>query len=369
MLFTACIEEFEPEVTKYENLLVVDGMITNEPGPYLVKLSRSYPYDEYNAQPVRGAMVQLIDEDGNTESLSENSPGKYYTAVNGMKGIPGKSYKIYILTASGDEYESDFEKLKSVPPIDSVFWVIETNQKGNIGKNVSGLQFYVNTHDPQNKTKYYRYEWKETWEIRVPYIKPEWPDRITCWKNSSFKNIVITNSEGLKEDKIANFPVFFVPEGGDRFYIKYSLLMTQFSLTQNAYKYLDQLEKYNENMGTLFDPVPTAVKGNVVDMNDESIPVLGFFMASGITTKRIFVKRDEIPRNLNMLSGFEHCRIFPLYNEDELNAYLRNGYIFLYFDTDMTGNDFLALSNHLECADCTVNGSKQKPDFWDDDEK
>ena len=46
-LTPSCVEPFYPEIEAYENILVVDGSITDENRPYLVKLSRSFSYGEY----------------------------------------------------------------------------------------------------------------------------------------------------------------------------------------------------------------------------------------------------------------------------------------------------------------------------------
>ena len=38
-------KKYWPELDKYEDVLVVDGMITNKPGPYTIRLSISAPID------------------------------------------------------------------------------------------------------------------------------------------------------------------------------------------------------------------------------------------------------------------------------------------------------------------------------------
>ena len=58
-------------------LLVVEGLITDEPGPFRVSLTSSIPvYDEENTvvsyyPPVSGAEVQIVDDKGNIYAFRE----------------------------------------------------------------------------------------------------------------------------------------------------------------------------------------------------------------------------------------------------------------------------------------------------------
>ncbi len=43
----SCVDEYWPDLgSKYNKLLVVDGLITTDPGPYLIKLSTSTSVDQ-----------------------------------------------------------------------------------------------------------------------------------------------------------------------------------------------------------------------------------------------------------------------------------------------------------------------------------
>ena len=67
-----CIEPYDVKIDKQEKMLVVNGLITNEPGPYTIKLTTSYNYGDYfgAVDPyVDGATVSIQDETGNSEIL------------------------------------------------------------------------------------------------------------------------------------------------------------------------------------------------------------------------------------------------------------------------------------------------------------
>ena len=71
----SCVEEFQPQLNESDELLVVDGKITNLEGPYTIKLSRSSGLDIHAIEPVAGASVVIIEENGPTVSLTEIEPG------------------------------------------------------------------------------------------------------------------------------------------------------------------------------------------------------------------------------------------------------------------------------------------------------
>lgn len=70
-----CIEEFDLQLNEIEPRLVVDAQITNEPGPYYVRLTQSRNGDFYgdynsdNAEPVLNATIIISDNLGVVDTL------------------------------------------------------------------------------------------------------------------------------------------------------------------------------------------------------------------------------------------------------------------------------------------------------------
>src|SRR4051812_22605403 len=86
-----CIDPFYVPTVENEMVIVVEGMITDQPGPYNVDLSYSNNINEALSfvNKVRQASVVLFDDQGNSEVLREVAPGNYQTSANGIKGIVG----------------------------------------------------------------------------------------------------------------------------------------------------------------------------------------------------------------------------------------------------------------------------------------
>lgn len=80
-LMYGCEDVITYELNSTTPRIVIEGAVTDEAGPYKVKISRSSDYfnfDSYNN--VSNAEVIISDSRGNSETLSETSPGVYETA-------------------------------------------------------------------------------------------------------------------------------------------------------------------------------------------------------------------------------------------------------------------------------------------------
>lgn len=360
-LIAGCIEPFEPDIDRYENVLVVDGTLTNEDEDLFVRLSRTFGYYDLEELMVIGAVVAVMDDEGNSAIYDEISPGLYKLDKGIMPGIVGRSYKLMIETADEKVYESDFEILKKPVEIDSVFYEVREDI-GTLGK-VDGVQLYLNSKDEESETHYYRWDWTETWEFFVPYQKPGYESKRICWKENISSNITIANTLQLVEDYNYKQKLNFVSTAGNKLLKLYSTNVRQYSLTAKAYDFWRKLELANEHTGSLFDPPPTPVIGNMQNVDDPYEPVLGYFQVSGVSQKRIFISREELPPTMDLTTGNEHCSSMQVIGEGltELQTGWYLLFRFTWMDTIHT-----SMSSHVDCYDCTMNGDNLKPDFWID---
>lgn len=362
-LLDACIETFYPDIDGQESILVVDGMVTDAKGPSLVRLSRTFSYDDHSHPPEKGAMVIILDGNGMPHYLEEREAGSYYTDTASFRAGAGGHYQLQIILADGNTYQSDYVTLKKAPPVESFnvrYEQVETRDRGEV---IHGLQFYLNTYDPENETRYYRWEWTETWEFTVPMQAPDMADRYHCWKSQASSSILIANTKHLTADRIIDFPLHFVSTESNRLRILYSLLVRQYAISPEAYEFWKTHEDLEENAGTLFDPIPAKVAGNIYNITDPGEQVLGYFEASGLATRRIFVSHDLIPENISIPSEFEFCKFLVLEDPENLPYWLNAGWIFVdeYYDMNRR---MVRLTNSPKCYDCTLTGSNERPGYW-----
>jgi hypothetical protein len=368
-----CSEPYTPEISKYEDMLVVDGVITDESGPYTVRLTRSFRYTDAAGLPEQMAIVLLKDDQGNATSLLETSPGVYETTDPDFRGIIGRQYQLYIQTSDQQVWESEFVELKKVPEIERLY--AEFGEKLAESGPEEGFQIYVDTHDPDNATKYYRYDFEETWEFVVPYPSYYIVDNNLlrfrtekvgdCWKTLASDEIIVTTSENMQSDIIRRFPVHFVSTKSNRLGIKYSILVRQYSMSREAYVYWKQVKDVNQDLGSIFDKQPAQIRGNVYNVNNPDMPVIGFFEATCVDSARLFITRSELPGTALLVSEFARCRYDYLVIQKNLFLqYHEQGYCMVLDAITTEILNGLGIVKPFECCDCTLTGSNVRPSFW-----
>ncbi len=372
LISAGCVEEFNPDLEKYDNVLIVEGLLTNSPEECFVYISRSYEYQQKTGEKLSGAEVKVIDDLGNEQVFVEKEKGKYFSKNPDFAGIPGRSYQLIIKTPDNETYISDAEKMKPPVEIENIYF--EPDKIIEDGQNYDGVQIYINAQDPENKVNYYAWEYKETWEFIVPYEADWLIGAKTCYISSGPKKFLLGTTIQNTAAAINKEPILFVSTRTNRLRKKYSLLVKQYSLSESQYKFLENLKNSNQTTGTLFDPTPIMMQGNMRSTNEKAKPMLGFFQVSGVSTKRIFITPDDLPWNYYVPKGFNcdststnvidsvvlrKCTIqdtvkfsdHSIKNTTPINDIERQGFILM--DTSSINHDTLL---YLElCDTCEVN--------------
>lgn len=361
ILLASCKDVYNPHIKNVNyNYLVVEGNIVAGNDSTFIRLSRTIPVaDSSTVQPELNATVIAEGDGGDTYQLQNTNDGVYFSAP--LKINPNENYRLHIFTANGKEYASDFVPVKRTPPIDSVSWKLDKTK---------GVTIYANTHDATGNSKYYKWDYVETWEHRVPYyssyifendmLLPRKPDEqvYQCWSVVPNSNISIASTTNLSSDVVFEKPLVLVPYGSEQMRIVYSILVKQYALTKEAFEFWENLQKNTERIGSIFDPQPFADFGNLHCISDTSEPVLGYISAATISQQRIYIFRSDLS---SWFYNLPLCETDTLHNADELRSTLSGG-DFLAISTVGTGSDILAVE--ADCADCRRHGgSTIKPPY------
>lgn len=366
MIFSGpgCITQFVPETEEAQELVVVEGLITNQSGANIIKISKSQPLGKKSTvKPLKGCTVRISDDQGHTALLTEKATGTYSTDPASFRGMEGRKYTLEILTNNATlnhyTYRSLPMEMKSVPPIDSIFYTkVLLADPGPLSRREEGCQVYLNTHDPEGKCKYYRWDFSETWEFRLPYSLPV---NNVCWMNVNSTEINIKNISGLSENMVFKYPIRFISNETDRLKVKYSLLVNQYSLNEDEYFYWEKLRNVYEETGGLYDITPASIPGNIFCVEDPGEKVLGYFSVSARSAKRIFIN-ENFYGIINLYTDCISDTIFGNQPIIELNSTIWALEQNLYAMPPYT-----VVTDKKRCADCTVRGTTTRPDFWDDD--
>lgn len=366
LVVTACIDEFWPDISDYDNIMVVDGTLTNDPGPYTVRLSMTSDVDNPGYIPFTGCSVTIEDDSGNTESLTETEPGTYITSADGFRGLIGRKYRIRIYTPVGKTYSSPFQELLAPVGIDSVYAEVEYHETADSYHDLAGLQFFVDTYRAETDSNFYLWKLVETYEFHSDFFIDylfmgywkQFNDRDsvhTCWTTQNVFEFFTAHTLNLTDPILIRYPLHYVDTETRRLQIKYSLFVQQFTIGADAYSFFDQIRNLMVDAGKLYTKQPYPITGNVTNNDDPGEPVLGYFLVGGIDKKRIFVTRP-----INVPFYFPVCELIT----DMRGLYMEPRYTWpIYVTTTPEGARGYAAK---PCFDCTLNGGVlEKPDFWE----
>lgn len=378
MAWWGCKQPYNPKpIAVASNYLVVEGAINTGTDSTVIHLSRTVPLSSKAATtPELGAIVTIISDGGASYPCVETGKG-YYKAA-GLNVTSG-NFGLKINTNDGKVYQSDMVSAKNSPPIDSVYYRIKNN----------GVQIYADTHDPANNTHYYRWDFNETYEYHsafqaIVYLSTTPVDTVLlrplsnqvyiCWQSDTSTNILLNSSAKLAKDIIENNPVAFIPSTSEKIESRYSILVKQYALTTDAYNYFQQLKQNTEQLGSIFDPQPSELTGNIHCVSNPSEPVLGYVTAGTPSEQRIFIDNSSLPAWL-AVSPYASCKMDTDLFEEPVGKTLVN-YVqqYIYTGIDMPIYPIqpplspiilgYAASSPF-CVDCTIHGGTNiQPGFW-----
>jgi hypothetical protein len=387
LLLIKCIDPFTPKLDKYQSLLVVDALLTDDEIPCYVKISRTSVTPDEIPPKVKGAIVSISDDMGNYTLLNEVSDGIYKTDSLTFRGVAGRIYTLKIQTDDGKEFESEPGLLNKGRDIDTVYFNRDSKTTDD-GEVQEGITIFIDSKNP-SESKYFRLTYEEWWKFNIPHpVMYKYVDEqhiyeipienVTCFKNRKSDEVIIH----LLDDKVdAGFiksPVCFIAsEKSDRLLIQYCIQVSQYAISEKEYEFWSMMKEINESGGDIFDKQPFPIISNIHCVSDPAENVLGYFQVCGASKKRIYITGNEIAA-LGLKPYAYVCDLVMKGPQDYLASEHPMTFDRIYNDYTMQNYNFIA-PNYINsiildrlvfvdkyCSDCTTSGSPEKPDFWVD---
>jgi hypothetical protein len=323
-----CISEIQLNTEPGDlTTLVVDGDFTNSKSEHRLFLSRPNKYGVSKFEHVPNAKISIHDDAGNKanyiETLSSELIPYYQLAANALPAVPGRSYFIEIALEDGTMY-------RSVPQVMPVFVPLDTvrlnprvvPRLGNGGIVVEDRLAFVEVETPlptANNPIYLR------WDANCVYYFPELslpgplppPTKqcyVTDFFNDQFVPLIELSNQGGSTFKyeIGNKFVDKAFEKGAYFNV------IQRSVTAESFNYWKKLSRVSNPEGTVFDAPPGTLLGNISNVSNPDIGVLGFFEVSSVDTFRIKVFNNTLGPDFTV--GL-HCDQFDYYRGSDQECF------------------------------------------------
>jgi hypothetical protein len=336
LLSDACVDPIDVSLPNRPAPLVVDGMITDEPGPYQVKLFYATPLGGTlsKAQPETGASVFIASDRNETEQLFEKSPGIYETSTFGIRGQVGVSYQVVIITKTGKKYESDMQLMKSAGTIQQAYTEFEedavisldiSDDAPSLTEYDDAFNLYVDAVASQNDSEPDFLRWRVTGTYEVltfPQLNRQAtpggfvPDPLPCsgyirqglairkiaecvccecWQTEYSTSSVISDNSNEDDVEFTKVHLGKIPATTMRFFKRYHVEIEQLSVSKELHYFWKLVQTQQSATSNIFQPNAVKIRGNVWCSTDPEEEVLGIFSVSAITRVTMFIEPSDIP--------------------------------------------------------------------------
>ncbi|MFC5271289.1 DUF4249 domain-containing protein [Adhaeribacter terreus] len=326
-LLSGCIKPLDFEAEEPAKMLVVSGMITDEPGPYTVNLTTTFKYGSYfsDIEPsVRNAEVTISDENGKTVTLKETHPGVYETDSAAIRGRVGGKYTLRVKLRDGKQYVSETEELRAAQPIDRVYArlkpVVIVNEK-NDQVTVNYVSILVDTKDPGNERNFYRWIFNNTYEVTTqpenfmgvdhngkPVPAPK-DCCHQCWVSEKSSVVNVREDLQFNGNALVGQEVSKIPFKPRYFQNKHFVEVRQFAISEGAYRFWKTLDDQIAGTGSVQEPAPANAVSNIKNEANPQEQVLGYFSAAGVSKKSFFIQPFDFGIYAGTFVFPDDCRI------------------------------------------------------------
>lgn len=298
IFLTQCVEPIKFKIKSEEPKLVVYGVINDQDDSCMVKLSYTGSYLSEDGLPINTTTpalanrVSISDNEGNEVDLDYYAPGEYLT--RNLKGKVGNTYTLLVEMPDGKKYKSKPETLPNVPNIDEISF-----QPENRTRFINGVLFadailhiLISFEDNANQKNFYKWKWigEASFRINSELAPPVSSIPFACYykldpyaSDPYADELNVLSDKNIDGQKYTHKALTFNSQSFDvRFRSGISLLLAQYSLTQEAFEFWNKMKRLVNNQGSIFDPAPFQVIGNMYSIENEKEIVLGYFGASSV---------------------------------------------------------------------------------------
>lgn len=269
LFFVACEKIVEIEIPSEGTRLVVESEIYSTRDLWKVKLSLNQPYfDQDVAEDVSTASVYIVELGGDTVFLNYADTGTYIS-LDSQQCVVGRSYELNVVY-DGQVYKAQ-EQLQNALPIDEI---LSFFLPPDVSFFPTGNYVFLQGQIDSTKNNFYVFK-----TYRNDTLKS------TDLDDDAFGAVTLLNSEFNIDDIQAELnagklprPILFDVDPGD------TILVEQFAVTEDYYKFLGDLGAQQGRSGTPFDPPPANPNNNISNGG------LGYFSVANKETAILIVE-------------------------------------------------------------------------------
>ena len=280
---TSCLDKIDVPLRQETQKMVIEGLITNDPQFVSLKISQTTSFGTSNStEPLKGAYVEVRSSTSEVTVFrpSPDDLGFYRPNNRQWAGKEGVSYSIFIVLPDGRTFQSVAQKMPAA--------VAVTNLDATFQEGASpGFRASASFKDPVETENYYRwtasgFHIRLSTGVAVGFGGGRCCNR--CWVLKRENSINLFSDLLVNGNSVKNRPVYLSP-----FYAigKHLIEVQQFTISKDAFLFWTRYKDQQQRTGSIFDPLPASLTGNVVNTANSQDIALGFFEVSAVSRKRI----------------------------------------------------------------------------------
>jgi len=310
ILVTLCLTNCLDEIDLAQGARLPDGIVfqgrinagvDGEPSDVRVRLERLFIAQESNRPSVVvTATVVLENTEGQTLTLPYVNGAYRATIPNNDPNFrveAGVGYRIRVNTREGEAYETEYDVLPAPLAVEDVravrgFVEVENAVGVLVDEPVFLFDVTAPVAYPNGDPTFLRWTLERTYKVTDdPTIRPfDMNDPKPCYVTRAFEggDLILFSSLESTADRVENFPLtaqqinFEFAEG-------YAMTIFQEAISEEAFRYFNQVDQIASRESSLFEPPAGPVVGNAYDVNGNTENVFGFFYATNRTFDRVFI--------------------------------------------------------------------------------
>lgn len=307
----SCIYPFTPEAQDGSGTLVVEGDILL--GEFtVVDVSYTRPVDSelMGEIDIPHCSVWVEDDRENVypsiqEFWEERKEGKF--RIDTRNAPADRRYRLHIKKVSdGREYVSEWGEAPVLPEIDSLSY--------NLDFNKSRLNVALSMHS--NGGSFFRWTYVEDWEFHADYnsvlkytppqvgwwgvngdgsleARPSSESTYYCYGHEESSEIMIFSTENQTDDRFVDLEFRPIPRDDPKISYIYHIDVALEPLTEDAYRYWENIKANSEYNGSLFAPNPSELVGNIRCVEEPNEMVMGYISVARMARKDLFIRHTQ----------------------------------------------------------------------------
>lgn len=337
ILFTsACVDRINIDVgikPFYSVPVVIDGYISDQPGPYLIKVSSAYDIQSKVSTKRDLSVKQLIisDNHGTAEVLTELVPGFYITNLNGIRGVVGRVYTLHIELLDGRVYESAPDTLYATGKVDSIYFKFRLDVTDQYipgaGSVKYGFDVFFNASAGAIKNYHFLWKFIGTYKVNIACC--------ACWVQLTNSEPIVSDNQLVNDGRFIALKADYVPVTGYTFMYKVHAEVDQMSLSRQSYDFWRAVRAQKQATGSLFQPITGKIPSNFTQISGPASTLQGIFYATSISSNAVYITQKDLP-NINLIPKLQLAPGSAINNPN------------------------------IRCQDLFPNSTKVKPSWWVD---